>query len=788
MTNTRPRVLFISYNALIEPLGPTQILPYICGLAGTCEMAVLSFEKPVRSAADDARDTRATETVLAAHGIEWIRLRYHKRPSLPATLFDIAHGVMRILREHRRRRFDLLHARGYVPGPIAWAVKKATAIPFLFDIRGLQAEEYVDAGHWDVRGLKFRLTKRVEQAVLGDADGIVTLTNAIQPVLREFRGLKRRPVPPLWSVIPACVDLDHFRFDATSRRRVRERLKVGDRPVLVYAGSIGSWYLLDEMLDFYQSARERWPSLFFLALVNRSPEAVTEALTARGIPAGDFAVTWARHEDVPAYLSAADAGIAFIRPCLSKRSSSPTKYAEYLACGLPVVANSGVGDVDELMARTGAGAIVTDHSQEAYHAAADRVRALATAANRDRWRAVAEGEFSVATRACPAYRELYAGILKRPRYRGLFLTPYPFHCAPSQRLKFEQYYASFEEHGIRVVVSPFVTPALWRVLYRRGFWVRKIVFGVWGHLRRLRDFRRASRFDFVYVHLWALPFGPPWFEERLARRGVRLIYDIDDLIYLPRASAANQFVRAFRRPDRIVRMMRAASHVIVSTEYLRQFAAEQNAHVTMISSTIDTDEYRPRRHSDARHAVTIGWSGSHSTAPFLNVIASALQELSSRFEIRLLVVGAVQFGMDGVDVDARPWSLERETADLSEMDIGVYPLPDEEWVLGKSGLKALQYMGVGVPVVASRIGAACEFIHDGDNGFLAGSREEWVDRISRLILDPQLRDRMGRAGRATVEDRFSVRVTAPAYLQIIASVAQAQEQAASARLARRPST
>lgn len=774
---TRPRVLFISYNALIEPLGPTQILPYICGLADTCDMTVLSFEKPVRSAADDARDTRETERLLAARGIQWIRLRYHKRPSLPATLFDIAHGVVRIIREHRRRRFDLLHARGYVPGAIAWAVKMWTAIPFLFDIRGLQAEEYADAGHWDAGGMKFRLTKRVEQAALAEADGLVTLTHAIQPVIREFRGLRRRAVAPPWSVIPTCVDLDHFSFDAAGRQRVRERLGVGDRPVLVYAGSIGTWYLLDEMLDFYQAARERWPGLFFLALVNRSPDTVTRALEARGIPAGDCAVTWARHEEVPAYLSAADAGVAFIRPCLSKRSSSPTKYAEYLACGLPLVANAGVGDVDDLLARTGAGAVVTNHSREAYHAAADRIRGLAIPANRERWRAVADAEFSVVSRACPAYRDLYARMLRPPRARGLFLTPYPGQCAPSQRLKFEQYYASFEAQGIRVVVSPFVTPALWRVLYRRGFWTRKLVFGIWGHLRRMRDFRRARHFDFVYVHLWALPFGPPWFEERLARRGVRLIYDIDDLIYLPRASEANRFVRTFRRRDRIVRMMRAASHVIVCTEYLRRFAAEQNAHVTMISSTIDTDVYQPRRHSGARDGITIGWSGSHSTAPFLSVIAAAIEELNTRFTIRLLVVGAGQFAMDGVDVDVRPWSLDRETADLSEMDVGVYPLPDEEWVLGKSGLKALQYMGVGVPVVASRIGAACEFIQDGENGFLAGSRDEWVDRISRLIRDPQLRERMGRAGRATVEDRFSVRVTAPAYLAVIASVTRARERA-----------
>jgi glycosyltransferase involved in cell wall biosynthesis len=129
--------------------------------------------------------------------------------------------------------------------------------------------------------------------------------------------------------------------------------------------------------------------------------------------------------------------------------------------------------------------------------------------------------------------------------------------------------------------------------------------------------------------------------------------------------------------------------------------------------------------------------------------------------------------MDGVRVEARPWTLAGETTDLAAMDIGVYPLPDEEWVLGKSGLKALQYMGVGVPVVASRIGAACDFIRDGVNGYLAGSIDEWIERLSRLIVDPSLRAKVGREGRATVEERFSVRVTAPIYLRIIDSVLDA---------------
>jgi glycosyltransferase involved in cell wall biosynthesis len=213
-------------------------------------------------------------------------------------------------------------------------------------------------------------------------------------------------------VIPTCVDLDHFKFDPDARQRIRARLDVQDRPVLVYAGSIGNWYQIEEMLDFYAAARDRWPGLFFLALVNRSPEVVAAALRQRRIPARDFAVMWARHDEMPAHLSAADAAVAFIRPSLSKQSSSPTKYAEYLSCGLPFAATAGVGDIDALLAGSKAGVLVRSHTQGAYYAAADQLRCLAEVRDRAGCRALAEREFSVARRAFPEYRDLYTRILQ----------------------------------------------------------------------------------------------------------------------------------------------------------------------------------------------------------------------------------------------------------------------------------------------------------------------------------------------------------------------------------------
>lgn len=412
-----PGILFISYNGLIEPLGRSQIVPYVRALAEDYRMTVLSFEKEVRSPADDARDRKRMATYLQAQRIEWIRLNYHKRPSLPATLYDIAQGIRRASSEHVRDRIALVHARGYVPGAIAWGLKRRLGIPYLFDIRGLQAEEYVDAGHWNPRGVRFRLTKRVEQWILRDADAIVTLTEAIRPILRDFPGLRSRPVLPPWEVIPCCVDLEHFRFREDGRNRVRAELGVGNRPVLVYAGSIGTWYLLDEMLQFYTVARQTWPDLFFLILLNGSRDAVREAMNRHGIFEKDAAIRWARFEEMPDYLSAADVGIAFIRPCFSKRSSSPTKYAEYLACGLPIVINAGIGDADALVEREGAGVLLHGFNDEAYARAAEELRGQVSR-GRDAFRKIAERYFSLSGRAAQTYRRLYElALAQRPRVR-----------------------------------------------------------------------------------------------------------------------------------------------------------------------------------------------------------------------------------------------------------------------------------------------------------------------------------------------------------------------------------
>jgi glycosyltransferase involved in cell wall biosynthesis len=356
--------------------------------------------------------------------------------------------------------------------------------------------------------------------------------------------------------------------------------------------------------------------------------------------------------------------------------------------------------------------------------------------------------------------------------RLVVLCPHPLDRAPGQRLKFEKYYASWERAGYQVDVRSFWSHWAWQYLYAPGHIGRKAVSVAAGFARRLMDLRAALRADVVYLFLEAAPLGPPLLERRIRRRGVPMVYDIDDLVHLPHSSSSNRFMSRLRSSDKVLELMGQADHVVVGTEYLRQFALQHNPRVTYIPPTIDLAKYHARPHRAHTDGVVVGWSGSHSTAPYLHLLDSVLLELQRTENIRIKVIGDGNFAIDGAAVDAQPWRLESEVEDLSQIDIGVYPLPDEEWVLGKGGGKALQYMALGIPTVAQRIGSNLEIIDHGGNGLLASTRDEWLEHLRRLIRNPDLRARLGEGGRRTVEERYSVTVTEPRYLGILEEVTE----------------
>jgi glycosyltransferase involved in cell wall biosynthesis len=213
-----------------------------------------------------------------------------------------------------------------------------------------------------------------------------------------------------------------------------------------------------------------------------------------------------------------------------------------------------------------------------------------------------------------------------------------------------------------------------------------------------------------------------------------------------------------------------SAHVMAGNSYLAEYARQVNANVTIVPTTIDTEKYAVRTEAHESELPTIGWTGSFSTVQHLDTLRSALQKLAKQTKFRLRVIGTPTYKLDGLDVEAMPWRADTELEDLHAIDIGVMPLPDDAWSKGKCGLKALQFMALGIPTVCSPVGVNTEIIQDGENGFIASSEDEWVEKLGRLVHSAELRRQLGRAGRRTVEAKYSANVQAPRVFELLRSV------------------
>lgn len=405
------RVLYISYNGMLDPLGQSQVLPYLRELAARgVRFTLLSFERAKAFDADGTNRCRELRALLATENIEWHWLRYHQSPSLPATVFDVMAGTRYAAGLVKRNQIEMVHARAQIAATIALKLKKRFGIKLIFDVRGLMAEEYVDAGHWRKNNVPYRLTKTMEGRALAAADGVVTLTERIWPVIKSWPGLAKRTV--VHEVVPCCADLELFKFSEEDRQRRRKELGVGDRFVVVYSGSIDGWYLTEQMADFFAEFLRHREDAHFLWLIPSGHERVQNLMKERDITPDRFTIRGVGSQDVASYLSASDAGLAFIKPCFSKLASSPTKTAEYLACGLPLIINAGIGDSDSLVTEEKAGVLIHDLDQSGYAKAADEIERVAgSPETRCRMREVAARLFDLRTVGIERYARLYERVL-----------------------------------------------------------------------------------------------------------------------------------------------------------------------------------------------------------------------------------------------------------------------------------------------------------------------------------------------------------------------------------------
>jgi glycosyltransferase involved in cell wall biosynthesis len=404
------RVLFISYNGMLDPLGQTQVIPYLRELAKHgVQFTLLSFERAAAFEGEGVRRRDELRQALSNQGIEWHWLRYHQRPSVPATIYDVIAGIRKAKSLVRRNRIKLVHARSHIPATIALALKRSLGTKMIFDLRGLMAEEYVDAQHWRKDSLPYRITKAAERRIFAETDAVVTLTERIWPIIKEWEGLCGRDVHH--AVVPCCVDLSLFKFNDEERAVRRAELGVGDKFTIVYSGSLDGWYLTEEMADFFAMFRQRRSDAHLLWLTNGSHDRVRELMRVRNIAADHFSVLSVPARVVPSYLSAADAGLSFIKRCFSKLASSPTKNAEYLACGLPLIINAGIGDSDALIDDWKAGVLLQDFTGAEYERIGSLIETMvAQPGARASAHAVAEQVFDLQAVAVERYTALYERV------------------------------------------------------------------------------------------------------------------------------------------------------------------------------------------------------------------------------------------------------------------------------------------------------------------------------------------------------------------------------------------
>ena len=377
-------VLYISYDGMLEPLGQSQVLAYLKRLAADRPIHLISFER-----ADDwanvAERERLAHDILAS-GIVWHPLRYHKRPSAIATAWDIASGINLGLWLLLRHRLGIVHARSYVPSVMALALKRITGVKYVFDMRGFWADERVDGNLWPRTGRMYRVAKGFERRFLLAADHVVSLTHAAVIEMQRFSYLQGR-MPPV-TVIPTCADLTRFKPLA------REGGATGF--MLGYVGTVGTWYLFDEVATCFSQLLKLRPDARFL-VVNRGEHAyIRERLAAAGVPDCAVELTTATHAEVPRQMARMDAGVFFIKPVFSKQASAPTKLAEFLGCGIPCLGNAGVGDMAGVLEGEGVGVALKSFDEAALtKGLKDLLQLAADPATRARCVAAAQKHFSL---------------------------------------------------------------------------------------------------------------------------------------------------------------------------------------------------------------------------------------------------------------------------------------------------------------------------------------------------------------------------------------------------------
>lgn len=349
----------------------------------------------------------------------------------------------------------------------------------------------------------------------------------------------------------------------------------------------------------------------------------------------------------------------------------------------------------------------------------------------------------------------------------LFIAAHRPNRSPSQRFRFEQYFAFLQQQGYDCHFSYLISEKDDQVFYNPGNITTKFYIFLKSVAIRLGNVINASSFDLIFIQREAFMTGTTIFERLLAKSKAKIIFDFDDAIWHQDVSEANKKFAWLKKPEKTAGIIALADMIFAGNTYLAGYAAQFNKTVRIVPTTIDTKEYFPLSVKNDDYPVCIGWSGSITTIKHFEFALPFLRELKAKYgdKISIKVIGDKTYFNKALGIKGLGWNKQDEIKELSSIDIGIMPLPDDDWAKGKCGLKGLQYMALEIPAIMSPVGVNEEIIEDGVNGYLADKQEEWVNKISALIENPELRIKIGKAARQTVLDKYSVESQQRNYLK-----------------------
>lgn len=348
-----------------------------------------------------------------------------------------------------------------------------------------------------------------------------------------------------------------------------------------------------------------------------------------------------------------------------------------------------------------------------------------------------------------------------------FIVPAPIGISPGQRFRFEHYLGILKGEGLNYNISSFYTLKGWKRLYLRGNTFLKAVSVLRGFSKRFLDLFSLSGYTHVYIYREAAPLGPPffeWFIIKILRK--KVIYDFDDAIWIPVTSETNKIAKHFKSFYKVGKICKWAKTISVGNTFLGDYARKYNKTVVIIPTVVDVENVHNKKKIHSNSIPVIGWTGTHTTLKFLDIILPVLQLLEREIKFTLLVIADVNPQLPLANFSFIKWSKNSEIEDLLKIDIGLMPLIEDDLSKGKCGFKAIQYMALGIPAIVSPVGANSDIVKEGINGFMCSTAFEWEKKIRLLLLDVTERIRLGDNAKKTIEEKFSVKATQNRFLDL----------------------